>query len=204
MPTPSLLCRPRHGGRVFHHYRRAGACRSGRARRHCRPRRRGSANFVIPQSVGRLNGTNLFHSFSQFSISAGESATFTANTGTTVTNVIARVTGTSPSNVNGLVRSDIPDANLFLINPNGIVFGPMAQLDVQGSFVASTASYVRLADGVRFSTVAPNDALLTSAPPAAFGFLGKGAGSITFTGPAGGFGTPRAASSPSPKASRLH
>jgi filamentous hemagglutinin family protein len=146
-------------------------------------------NFVIPQSLGRLQGTNLFHSFSQFNISAGESATFTANAGTTVTNVIARVTGTSSSNINGLVRSDIPNANLFLINPNGIVFGPMAQLDVQGSFVASSASYVRLADGVRFSTVAPNDALLTSAPPAAFGFLGKTAGPVTFTGPAGGFGT---------------
>src|SRR5580692_8839423 len=79
-------------------------------------------NFVIPQSVGRLQGTNLFHSFSQFNISAGESATFTANTGTAVTNVIARVTGTSSSNINGLVRSDIPNANLFLINPNGIVF----------------------------------------------------------------------------------
>jgi filamentous hemagglutinin family protein len=146
-------------------------------------------NFVIPQSVGRLRGTNLYHSFSQFSISAGESATFTANSGTTVTNVIARVTGTSSSSVNGLLRSSIPNANLFLINPNGIVFGPMAQLDVQGSFVASTASYVRLADGVRFSTVTPNDALLTTAPPAAFGFLGKTPGSITFTGPAGGFGT---------------
>ena len=106
-------------------------------------------NYIVPQNVGRVRGANLFHSFSQFNVNSGESVTFTASDAD-IANVIARVTGPGASNVDGLLRSAVPGANLFLINPNAIVFGPGAQIDVQGSFVATTASYVRLSDARGF------------------------------------------------------
>src|SRR3954468_5914245 len=68
-------------------------------------------NYVVPMSVGRLVGTNLFHSFAQFNVNQGESLTFTAPSDVPVSNVLARVTGGQPSNINGLIRSAIPGAN---------------------------------------------------------------------------------------------
>src|SRR5687768_2737233 len=92
-------------------------------------------NYTIGSNVGRQVGGNLFHSFGQFNVNTGQSATFTGPV--TVTNVIGRVTGSTPSNIDGLIRSTMFGANFFLINPAGIVFGPTAQLDVKGSFHAS-------------------------------------------------------------------
>src|SRR5206468_2683087 len=72
------------------------------------------------------------------------------------------------------------------LNPHGIVFGQNAQVDVKGSFVATSAHYIELSDGHRFDTVDPsaNDPLLTSAPPSAFGFLGPTVAPITVNGSA--------------------
>jgi filamentous hemagglutinin family protein len=142
-------------------------------------------NFVVPASVGKLAGTNLFHSFSQFNVNQGESVTFTAPSDVAVNNVLARVTGGSPSNINGLLRSAIPGANFYLINPSGVVFGPEAQLDVSGSFVVTSADRIRLRDGATFEasvSAAAADAVLTSAAPAAFGFLAAKPASITYDG----------------------
>ncbi len=127
-------------------------------------------DFEIGADVGRQAGSNLFHSFGAFNLNASESATFSGPN--TINNVLGRVTGGSGSNIDGLLRSTIPDANLFLLNPHGIVFGPSAELDVQGSFHASTGDFIRLEDGRQFDAVpSARDALLTTAPPAAFGFL---------------------------------
>ncbi|MGH8569906.1 MAG: filamentous hemagglutinin N-terminal domain-containing protein, partial [Gammaproteobacteria bacterium] len=129
-------------------------------------------DFEIGADFGRQVGSNLFHSFGAFNLDARESATFSGPD--KINNVLGRVTGGSGSSINGLLRSTIPDANLFLLNPAGIVFGPSAQLDVQGSFHASTGDFIRLADGSRFGVVpSANDGLLTAAPPQAFGFLGR-------------------------------
>lgn len=105
---------------------------------------------------GAIRGTSLFHSFSEFNIREGRGAYFTNPTG--IENILSRVTGTNPSNILGRLGV-LGNANLFLINPNGIVFGPNAKLDVGGSFVASTASALKLADGTFFSATDP------SAPP---------------------------------------
>jgi len=138
-------------------------------------------DFEIGADFGRQVGSNLFHSFEAFNLNASESATFSGPN--TINNVLGRVTGGSGSHIDGLLRSTIPDANLFLLNPAGIVFGPSAQLDVQGSFHVSTADFIRLADGVRFNAVpSGHDALLTTKPPQAFGFLGGQAASISFQG----------------------
>lgn len=137
-------------------------------------------DIMIPAEVGQQVGGNLFHSFGVFNINTGESATFTGPN--SVENVLGRITGGSSSTIDGLLRSEIPGANLFLINPAGIMFGPNAQLDVQGSFHASTADFVSLGENGRFDAVEPDNSVLTVAPPSAFGFLGENPASISVQG----------------------
>jgi filamentous hemagglutinin family protein len=126
-------------------------------------------NYSITANLGKQFGGNLFHSFGQFGLSPGESAAFSGPA--TVNNVIGRVTGGNPSAIDGRIQSSITGANLYLINPNGIVFGPHATVNVSGSFHASTADYVKMSDGAKFQATNPNASTLSAAPPAAFGFL---------------------------------
>ncbi len=97
---------------------------------------------------GAIRGTNLFHSFAEFNVKSGRGVYFTNPSG--IENILNRVTGNNPSNILGTLGV-LGKANLFLINPNGIVFGPSAKLDVRGSFVGSTASAIQFADGTFFS-----------------------------------------------------
>jgi filamentous hemagglutinin family protein len=131
-------------------------------------------------------GNNLFHSFGQFSLSntpVAESATFT-QTGSTgpVSNVIGRVTGGSASSIDGKIQSDIPGANLYLINPGGMVFGPNATVNVSGSFHVSTADYLKMSDGARFQATNPGGSALSATPPSAFGFFTASPAQISITG----------------------
>ncbi|MCB1919139.1 MAG: filamentous hemagglutinin N-terminal domain-containing protein, partial [Candidatus Competibacteraceae bacterium] len=137
-------------------------------------------NYAIPAEVGQQHGGNLFHSFGQFSIQQGESATFSGPN--SVNNIIGRVTGGQASTIDGLLRSTIPGANLYLLNPAGLLFGPNAALDVSGSFHASTADYLRLGEGGRFDALMPGNSVLTVAPVEAFGFLGEMPGRIDING----------------------
>jgi filamentous hemagglutinin family protein len=124
---------------------------------------------------GTIKGGNQFHSFDRFSVGTGDAAVFNGPQG--VKNILSRVTGkltgAAPSEIDGFLSSAIPGANLYLMNPAGIMFGPNSQLDVSGSFYATTANYIGLADGTQFSAVPSpaSDGLLTAAAPAAFGFL---------------------------------
>jgi filamentous hemagglutinin family protein len=138
-------------------------------------------NFIVPSSLGKIAGGNLFHSFSQFGLNHGESATFSGPG--SVHNILARVTGGQISSIDGLIRSTIVGANLFLLNPAGVIFGADASIDVSGSFAVTTGQDVKLNDGSRFNaTPGPADALLTSAPPVAFGFLTANSGTISIQG----------------------
>jgi filamentous hemagglutinin family protein len=132
--------------------------------------------FVINEQLGLQVGSNLFHSFQTFNILTGESATFSGSS--SVTNILARVTGNESSWINGQI---ISDANLYLLNPNGIVFGKNASLSINGSFHASTADYLRLGNTGKFSASQPQESLLTVAAPEAFGFL-KAPSSIRIEG----------------------
>ncbi|MDM3853075.1 MAG: filamentous hemagglutinin N-terminal domain-containing protein [Aphanizomenon gracile PMC627.10] len=101
---------------------------------------------------GAIRGVNLFHSFQDFNISEGRGAYFTNPT--EINNILSRVTGHNPSHLFGTLGV-LGNANLFFINPNGIVFGPNAKLDIAGSFVSSTANSVVFPDGNKFSSTNP-------------------------------------------------
>jgi len=126
-------------------------------------------DFAIEARLGQQTGNNLFHSFETFNLNHNESATFFGPD--SVKNIISRVTGGSASSIDGLLRSKIPDADMYFLNPAGIMFGENARLDVQGSLYISTADYLRLGKEGRFNASHPNNSLLTVAPPSAFGFL---------------------------------
>jgi filamentous hemagglutinin family protein len=137
-------------------------------------------DFEVTPEKGRRQGPNLFHSFQTLNIAAGESATFSGPS--EVARVFARVTGNAASTIDGTLRCTIPDADFYFVNPAGVLFGPNASLDIQGSFTVTTADVIRLADGGRFDATTPEDVLLTSAAPAAFGFLRSEAAGILANG----------------------
>src|SRR5918997_3348361 len=101
---------------------------------------------------GAIRGVNLFHSLREFNISEGRGAYFENPSG--ITNIFTRITGGKSSNILGTLGV-LGNANLFLINPKGIVFGPNARLDVRGSFLASTADSIVFNNGVEFSSANP-------------------------------------------------
>ncbi len=118
---------------------------------------------------------NLFHSFNQFSVPAGDTAFF--NNALDIGNIFSRVTGGSISQIDGIIQAN-GTANLFLINPNGIVFGFDAFVDIGGSFLATTADTVNFADDTQFSaTNTQIQPILTVSAPIGLGF-GSMPGSI--------------------------
>ena len=101
---------------------------------------------------GATRGVNLFHSLRQFNVGEGRGAYFANPNG--IANIFTRVTGGNSSNILGVLGVQ-GNANLFLLNPKGIVFGPNARLDLRGSFLASSADSVVFDNGYQFSSSNP-------------------------------------------------
>lgn len=162
----------------------------------------GLGTTVLPPAAGVYNitggttaGNNLFHSFSTLNLGTGDTADF--NVSGTTANILARVTG-GPSTIDGTITStigpaaftngkinNVSTANLFLINPAGIMFTANAQVNLGGSFVVSTANYVKFSDGSYFYGDINHpiqDAGLTAAAVSAFGFLSPTPQPVSFAG----------------------
>ncbi|MEQ8956377.1 MAG: filamentous hemagglutinin N-terminal domain-containing protein, partial [Coleofasciculus sp. C2-GNP5-27] len=152
----------------------------------------GSENSVITPNVeinnqiidlingGASRGSTLFHSFEQFSVTEGQQVYF-ANP-SDIANIFSRVTGNNQSDIFGTLGV-LGDANLYLLNPNGIIFGPNARLDVAGSFAASTSGGVVFDNGYTFSATNPDaPPLLTVTTPLGISQWLPPTGEITSTG----------------------
>src|SRR5262245_40606593 len=146
----------------------------------------GQTQFDITGGTRPGGGANLFHSFGDFNVPNNNIANFLNDTGLPTSNILGRVTGGNISNIFGTIQTEgFPNANLFLMNPAGFLFGPNATVNVGGMVAFTSADYLRLnGNGARFDAI-PNataGALLTAMPVAAFGFLGSNPGAITVQG----------------------
>lgn len=106
---------------------------------------------------GARRGNNLFHSFQEFSIPQGKGAYFIPQG--KIANIFTRVTGKNISQIQGILGVK-GNANLYLLNPNGILFGKNAKLDLRGSFFATTAESFLFTNGQEFSASNPQAAPL--------------------------------------------
>jgi filamentous hemagglutinin family protein len=130
-------------------------------------------NFTITNGNNPSNGSNLFHSFSQFSVPTNGSAKFDLVNTPNISTIFSRVTGGSISNINGLIQTlnSSNPVSLFLLNPSGIIFGQNARLNIGGSFVGTTANSIKFVDGTEFSAVNPSASpLLTVNAPIGLDF----------------------------------
>ena len=145
----------------------------------------GQTQYDITGGTRPGGGGNLFHSFGEFGVPTNNIANFLNETGLPTSNILGRVTGGNVSNIFGTIQTTgFGNANLFLMNPTGFLFGPNATLNVGGMVAFTTADYLKLTDNARFNAI-PNaaaDALLTALPVASFGFLGSNPGAITVQG----------------------
>ena len=111
------------------------------------------SDFTILNGIKK--GSNLFHSFRDFSVPRGGSASFDLNNTPNINNIFSRVTGGNISDIDGLIQTvnGNNSTNLFLINPAGIIFGENARLNVGGSFLGTTANSINPHSAPKLSQV---------------------------------------------------
>ena len=128
-------------------------------------------SFNIDGGTLSGDGKNLFHSFQEFGLDAGQIANFLSNPN--IQNILGRINGGNPSIINGLIQVTGGNSNLFLMNPSGIIFGNNASLNVSGDFTATTATGIGFGDGW-FNAVGTNDYLNLVGNPDSFNFSESG------------------------------
>lgn len=143
----------------------------------------GTGTTVIPKgnqfniTGGQLSRdrANLFHSFDQFNLDAGQVAQFLSNPA--IRNILARINGGDVSYINGLISITGGNSNLFLMNPAGFVFGSNASLNVPASFTATTANGIGF-NSLWFRSVGANNYASLNGSPNSFAFTTAQPGAI--------------------------
>ncbi len=137
----------------------------------------GSTGTTVNRNGNRFNitggqqsgdGTNLFHSFSEFGLDKNQTANFISDP--SILNILGRVTGGNPSVINGHIQVTGGNSNLFLINPAGIIFGSKARLNVPADFTATTATGIGFGNDSWFNAAGANDYSTLVGKPSAFAF----------------------------------
>ncbi len=136
-------------------------------------------NNQLNISGGTQAGRNQFHSFQQFGVNTGQTANFITNSN--IANILGRVTGGETSLINGILQVSGSNANLYLINPSGIVFGKDASLNIPAAFTATTANGIGFGPGNWFNAIGSNNYATLTANPTSFGFVGT-SGSLVNAG----------------------
>ncbi|MEM9163469.1 MAG: filamentous hemagglutinin N-terminal domain-containing protein, partial [Cyanobacteria bacterium P01_F01_bin.4] len=124
---------------------------------------------------GTRAGDNLFHSFDQFDLEAGQVADFGASTD--IQNILGRIIGGEASIIDGLIQVTGGNANLYLINSAGILFGPNAALNVPAAFTATTADSIGFETGL-LPSLGNADYQLLIGDPTYFDFTQPVSGSL--------------------------
>ncbi|WP_322742775.1 two-partner secretion domain-containing protein [Synechocystis salina] len=114
------------------------------------------------------DGQNLFHSLQQFGLDQNQIANFLSNPD--IRNILTRVVGGDVSIINGLIQVSGGNANLFLMNPAGMIFGPNASINVPGDFVVTTGSAIGFGNDQWFQAIADNDYGALVGSPTQFAF----------------------------------
>ncbi len=136
--------------------------------------------FDIHGGSPSSDGSNLFHSFERFGLEPGQTANFLANPD--IQNIFTRVVGGNPSLIQGLLQVSGSHSNLYLINPAGILFGPTAQLNLTGSFFATTANSLGFNSGESFEVLGASAYAHLTGSPNQFDFTQSQGGSLVNAG----------------------
>ncbi|MEQ9625287.1 two-partner secretion domain-containing protein, partial [Coleofasciculus chthonoplastes] len=126
------------------------------------------------------DGANLFQSFQDFGLSAHEMANFLSTPD--IQNILGRVVGGNASIIDGLIQVTGGSANLFFMNPAGIVFGANSRLNVMGDFTATTATGIGFGDNLWFNAFGDNNYQTLIGNPSQFAFNWAESGSIVNAG----------------------
>ncbi|MBX2859270.1 MAG: CHAT domain-containing protein [Cellvibrionaceae bacterium] len=138
-----------------------------------------NGEYLIGEELGERRGSNLIHSFEQFNISEGETATFTGSSN--IEAIISRVTGDQLSTIDGTLRTAVSGADFYLLNPNGVLFGSNSSIEVSGSLNVSTADSLLFSNGETLWVHTENALpILSAASPERFGLLGNNGAAIEF------------------------
>ncbi|NEQ33298.1 MAG: filamentous hemagglutinin N-terminal domain-containing protein, partial [Leptolyngbya sp. SIO4C5] len=128
---------------------------------------------------GSAAGNNLFHSFQEFNLNGAEAANFLA--APTVENILGRIRGGNPTAIDGLLQVTGTQANLYLMNPAGVLFGPNARLDLPAAFGVTTADGIGFSNGW-FSAFSSSDYAALVGDPTQFAFTQTTPGPIVNAG----------------------
>lgn len=136
------------------------------------------------------DGAALFHSFSEFGVATGTEVFFLVPEADTTEALIVGISGNSPSFINGIIGLTdsasvlgelTAPVDLFLLNPNGILLGENARIDISGSLSLTTATGLAFGDAL-YDVLGDNDFSQIAGSPTGYVFGAEQAGLVVSSG----------------------